>query len=102
MLAGDLEVGHADVDVVPRGRSRKQVDQSSFVALRPGQSLSIKFVITDALEGAAVVGIEGGVVTLEEGAVALDFPEGVLDGDTPITVERWLPGMQYARCFPHF
>ena len=84
VLAGDFEVGHADVDVVRGGRSRKRVDRSSFVVLRRGQSLSIRFVITDALEGGAVTGSDGGVVAQDN--VMLDVPPGAVAGDVFITV----------------
>ena len=88
VLVGELDVGHADVDVVDKPKDGKGVDQSQFVVLRAGGSLSIKFTLTDALDGAKVLGNEGGVVTLEGGAVTLDLPANALGGNAPITVLR--------------
>ena len=86
-LMGALEVGFADVDVVDTGTELKGVG-GGFVGLVNGRTLPIEFMITDALEGGAVVGSNGGVFTLIEDAVVLEFPANALAGDTPITVEQ--------------
>jgi Concanavalin A-like lectin/glucanases superfamily/PGAP1-like protein len=68
VLVGELEVGHVDVDVLEQGKRAGHADRSAFVAVRTGQALPIKFILTDDLQGAGVLGVEGGTMSLLSGA----------------------------------
>ena len=82
-----LVLGFADLDVVSSGRELKQVDTEAYVPILAGASVPLTFRITDALDVAAVVGSQGGVINLLGGRVRLEFPPGAVPYDTPITVQ---------------
>ena len=83
VLASGVELGHADVDVVKKGKELKNVDTGEFIPLKNGRTLPIKFRVE---EGAiAQVGAGGGQTELAGGQVMLDIPAGAVGG--PIAVD---------------
>ncbi len=83
VLASGVELGHADVDVVKKGKELKNVNTGEFIPLKNGRTLPIKFRVE---EGAiAQVGAGGGQTELAGGQVMLDIPAGAVGG--PIAVD---------------
>jgi hypothetical protein len=99
---GGVELGYADVDVVADQKQLKKVDTSEFVPLKSGRTLPIRFRIeegalfyaaTDGEEtcddcGVGVIGPEGGEISSRLGLANLIVPEGVLEKDQLLTLER--------------
>jgi hypothetical protein len=51
VMAGPVELGHADVDVVSSGRELRNVATNEYVALLDGRTLPIRFRIEDGVAG---------------------------------------------------
>ena len=47
VLAGELDLGHADVDVVSSGKELKNIDTGQYIALKDGRTLPIKFSVSE-------------------------------------------------------
>lgn len=93
VLAGALELGHADIQVVMNGSEMKDVNTNQYIALQANRTLPIKFRIE---QGAVVVsqpgtpvpvGPGGGTVATADGMVALSIPSGALSTAASITVQ---------------
>lgn len=94
ILAAGIELGQADIDVLPNARDLKNYDTGNSIPLVDGRTLPIKFrVETGAIRllepgGApAEVGSKGGVVVTADGAVAIKVPEAAVPAGTTIHVE---------------
>ena len=79
------ELGYADVDVVGDGGELKSVDTGERIGLMDGRTLPIAFRIENG--GVHVVTVAGGVVSAQDGRVALEIPEGAVNEPTGIIVE---------------
>ncbi len=87
VLAGEVELGFADVDVVSKGSQLKSVDTGEFIALKDGRTLPIKFRIQEGILGVEVVGSGGGTVTDATGSVSVTVPPGAVDRSVLLQVE---------------
>ena len=93
VLVGAYQVGFADLDVVNSGGELKNVQTGEYIGLVEGRTLPVKFrleqgaVATTALGQEVKIGVGGGAVATEDGAVALTFPAGALRVETAITVK---------------
>lgn len=84
VLVAGTELGHADAKLVADQQQAKNVDNSEFVPLIIGKTLTIKFRIE---QGAVfVVGSSGGTITALGGQVTLVVPPGALSENVGITV----------------
>lgn len=92
VLAGAVELGHADLDVVNSGKDLKNVQTNEYIGLVNGRTLPVKFRIEQGAAailpagGTVTVGAAGGQVTSSDGKVGLTFPAGALVSGAPISI----------------
>lgn len=76
-------LGHIDVRLVNNGSAAKNANTGDLITLVDGRTLPIKFRIEQG--SVAVVGANGGVARLNDGAVAINFPDGAVGADMAVT-----------------
>ncbi len=86
----DTELGHVDVRLVNNGSAAKNANTGDLITLVDGRTLPIKFRIE--LGSLAVVGANGGLALLNDGAVAINFPAGAVSADLAVTARPLATG----------
>ncbi len=95
ILVAGVELGFADVDLVPKKDSLRNVNTNDYIGLVNGKSMTIKFrieagaihVVPPAGGGTPVTPSEGGTVATADGRVSLVIPAGALaPSGTPTTI----------------
>lgn len=92
VLAGPLELGHADVIVVSNGSQLKNIQTGQDIGLVDGRTLPVQFRIEQgavavvAPGSPTAIGTSGGNIVTSDGHVALAVPAGALAAPTNLTV----------------
>jgi alpha-tubulin suppressor-like RCC1 family protein len=92
VLAGALELGHADVVVVSNGSQLKNVQTGQDIGLIDGRTLPVQFRIEQGAVAVVApgsptsIGPSGGNIVTSDGHLALAVPAGALAGPTNLTV----------------
>lgn len=95
ILVAGVELGFADVDLVPKKDSLRNVHTNEYIGLVNGKSLLVKFrievgainVVPASGGGTSVAPAQGGTVATADGGVALTIPAGALPPSaTPTTI----------------
>lgn len=93
VMAGAVELGHADLDVATTGREIKSAETSEMIGLVNGRTLPIAFRIEQGaitrvgVGGGATIGSAGGSITTADGRVGLNVPAGALGSPTAISID---------------
>lgn len=85
------ELGHIDVKLFNNGAAAKNATTGDVITLVDGQTLPIKFRIERG--AVAVVGTNGGVALLDDGAVALTFANGSVSQPIAVTASPVVIGV---------
>jgi Tol biopolymer transport system component len=88
------ELGHCDVRLVNNGSQAKNASTGDDIVLVDGRTLPIKFRIEQG--AVAVIGTDGGVARLNDGAVTLTFPAGAVTAPVAVTATPVAPGSESA------
>jgi hypothetical protein len=94
VIAGGIELGFADLDVVANGSLLKNVETGAFIGLVDGRTLPVKFriehgaiaVIAGSGGASSVYPAFGSTVVTEDGDVRLEIPPGALPGVNPVQI----------------
>lgn len=81
VLLRDFELGHADLQVASDGREATSLESGQVFPLRGSSTIPIDFRIEKGLQGAQVIGTQGGTITSSQGTATLRIPEGALESD---------------------
>jgi hypothetical protein len=86
VVAGDTEMGFADVAMAASGGEAKNLSTDHIIGLKDGRTLPIKFRLEDGVP-IVITPEDGGTVEALGGEVTVEIPPGALDEETPITAE---------------